>query len=242
MTQAQLKEGSVQPVSLGEVLGTHSDLQSEVVDLMRTLSNAQPEALQRANTLLENALRAVRGEIGDTTAPAAPERDSGLQALMEKYQINVLGEGQVSLNLAGSSRIDFLREVQALSPQLHSQNAIWPDRLEKWAREKEFTEKSADGAPSISIDGNVRGSTNMNRREQETFLKRRDLAMPELCDLAVAHAAYFIATGKDLFGGNVVRARGGARSFHGGGLGVGYYNDGYRDHVVSASAALPSRN
>jgi hypothetical protein len=242
MTQAQLKEGSVQPVSLGEVLGTHSDLQSEVVDLMRTLSNARPEALQRANTLLENALRAVRGEIGDTTAPAAPERDSRLQALMEKYQINVLGEGQVSLNLAGSSRIDFLREVQALSPQLHNQNAIWPDRLDSWAKDKAFTAKVAASADSIAIDGNVRGSTNMNRREQETFLKGRDLAMPELCDLAVAHAAYFIATGKGLFGGNAVRARGGALSFDADGLDVYDSYDDFRLRYVSASAALPSRN
>jgi hypothetical protein len=66
--------------------------------------------------------------------------------------------------------------------------------------------------------------------------------MPELCDLAVAHAAYFIATGKGLFGGNAVRARGGALSFDADGLDVYDSYDDFRLRYVSASAALPSRN
>ena len=64
----------------------------------------------------------------------------------------------------------------------------------------------------------------------------------DLCDLAAAHAAYFIATGKDLFARNVVRARGGALYFDANGLRVLDFNDDSRDYRVAASAALPSRN
>jgi hypothetical protein len=61
-------------------------------------------------------------------------------------------------------------------------------------------------------------------------------------DLAVAHAAYFIATGKDAFAGNVVRARGGALYFDSDGLDVDYYCDDGGYYNVSASRALPFPN
>lgn len=66
--------------------------------------------------------------------------------------------------------------------------------------------------------------------------------MPELEYIAAAHVAYFIATGKDLFADNVVRARGGALSFYDDGLDVNVSDDDDRCIFVAASAALPSRN
>ncbi len=66
--------------------------------------------------------------------------------------------------------------------------------------------------------------------------------MAPLADLAVAHTAFYILTGKDLFQGQAVRACGGALYFHGIGLDVRHYNDVSRHIGVSASRSLPSTN
>jgi len=155
-------------------------------------------------------------------------------ALVSKFSIEVLGEGKIRLCLNGASRIEFLDAVQAVASELHGSPAVYADRLERWRRDKDFT-AATDPASIIAVDGNVSGSTTKTRKEQE----KRGWNDVDLSDLAVAHAAYFLATGKDMFSNHVVRARGGALCFDEVGLGVSA--DGGRFNIVAASAALPSR-
>jgi hypothetical protein len=208
---------------------------------LRSLEKADSGTLERVATLLKAGLAGVRGEISSSeavaTEPSALEARG--QEFVTKYSIKVLGEGQVSFTLpSGTSRIDLLNEAQALAFDLLRRNAVYPSWLEIWREDSAFTAKVTE-ALERTIDGNVRGSTGMTRSEQEA----RGWNNVDLCDLATAHVAYFIATGKDLFDNHVVRARGGALGFSGGnGLLVGGCSDDLRSSSVAASAALPSRN
>ena len=160
--------------------------------------------------------------------------ESQRDALIEKFGIEVVGEGKVRLALNGASRIEFLNQVQEIASELHGRPAIYADRLSKWANDNTFTAKPKKDL-EIAVDGNVKGSTKMTRTEQE----EKGWNNVDLCDLAVAHAAYFLATGKDLFGANVVRARGGGLYFLADGLSVGPYGGDFPRNYVAASAALP---
>jgi hypothetical protein len=169
------------------------------------------------------------------TEPSALE--ARRQEFVTKYNIKVLSDSQVSFRLpSGTSRIDLMNEAQALAPDLLGRNAVYPSRLETWKKDSAFTAKATENLER-SLDGNVKNSTRMTRGEQEA----KGWNNVDLSDLATAHVAYFIATGKDLFANNAVRARGGALYFYGDGVRVvGCYDD-VRDGVVAASAALPSR-
>jgi hypothetical protein len=52
----------------------------------------------------------------------------------------------------------------------------------------------------ICIDACVEGSRAMNREEQLCFLGQNRLEMATLPDLIVAHALFYVATGRSLFG------------------------------------------
>jgi hypothetical protein len=207
---------------------------------LRSLEKADSDTLERVATLLKAGLAGVRGEISSSEAVATGPSvlEARRQEFVTKYSIKVLGEGQVSFTLpSGTSRIDLLNEAQALAPDLLGRNAVHPSRLEPWKKDSAFTAKVKEGLKR-PIDGNVRGSTRMTTPEQEA----RGWNNVDLCDLATAHVLYFIATGKDLFAGNVVRARGGALYFHADGLDVYVHYGAGRYYDVAASAALPSRN
>jgi hypothetical protein len=137
------------------------------------------------------------------------------------------------------SRLEFLQEAQSVAKDLGRQNAVWPKQLTTWAGENAFTQSASASTP-LRIDGNVDGSTNKTREEQVKHLKPH--VMPLLADLAIAHAAFFIATGSNLFQGNVVRALGGALNFNDNGLNVNDWNDDNRNDNIAAAVALPSRN
>ena len=212
----------------------------EAAKLLQSLEGADSGTLERVSALLKAGLAGVRGEISSPEAVATELRalETRRQEFVTKYSIRVLGDGQVSFTLpSGTSRIDLLNEAQGLAPDLLGRNAVYPSRLETWKKESAFTAKVTEDLER-SLDGNVRNSTRMTRAEQEA----KGWNNVDLCDLATAHVAYFIATGKDLFANNVVRARGGALYFNALGLRVNDSYDVYRYVLVAASAALPSRN
>ena len=212
----------------------------EAAKLLQSLEGADSGTLERVATLLKTGLAGVRGEISSpeavATEPSALE--ARRQEFVTKYNIKVLGDGQVSFTLpSGTSRIDLLNEAQGLAPGLLGRDAVYPSRLETWKKDSAFTAKATENLDR-SLDGNVKNSTRMTRAEQEA----KGWNNVDINDLATAHVAYFIATGKDLFANNVVRARGGALYFDDDGLGVYDYYDDLRYGHVAASAALPSRN
>lgn len=232
MTTQQVTKGNE------AVQGLISDLTSSPERAGQLALQFVLEQVQKGD-LPQEVLKEIRDALPNTGEEAdtdmAPERE----AFVAKYGIRVLADSQVAVTLpAGSTRIEFLREAQELAPKLYGQNAILPDRLQNWSGARVFTD-AIEGALSLAIDGNVKDSTGQTRSEQE----EEGWNNVDIQDLAVAHAAYFIATGKNLFAGNIVRARGGALYFYSYGLDVTL---NYLDHcsyiVVAASRALPSPN
>lgn len=165
--------------------------------------------------------------------------DTRRAELMKEFRIEAVGEGQVYFTLGGVSRIEFLRKVQEVVPELFGRPVLLPDTLQEWEAESAFTATPANGGREIGVDGSVADSTDKTRAEQET----KGWNNVDIADLAVAHAAYFLATGKDLFNCNVVRAREGALGFNSVGLYVyKFYCADAPAEGVAASAALPLRN
>ena len=156
-----------------------------------------------------------------------------------KYSVKKINDHQVRLVLPkGTSRIDLLNEAQEIARELYGRDAVYPDHLKDWQKEDNFRSKTTS-TTKLGIDGRVEGLDAKSRKEQESDLKEQ---MAPLADLAVAHTAFFILTGKDLFQGQYVRACGGALSFISDGLGVACYDDAYGYDDVSASRSLPSTN
>jgi hypothetical protein len=241
MTQA-IETGKGTTPDLNTVVGQQAQLLGELSQLMASLDSADPQSLDRVNNLLAAGLKGLRGEA--TSADTATTIDVSVrkQAFMDKYSVTVLDDSKVSFTLPkGSSVLNLLNDAQALAPELYNRDAVYPDRLADWSTKKAFKSSVTENR-EFSIDGNVADSSDKTRVEQAAFLKKQNLEMPELEHLAAAHVAYFIATGKDLFANNVVRARGGALGFDDIGLYVLGYRDGDRYNDVAASAALPSRN
>jgi len=189
------------------------------LDLMEMPFDGYP--LDRINHCQAEALAA-------SDPAAAAERAA--YAFAEKYAIEVISDHEVRVNLGSASRIEFLREAQDLAMALHGQNAVRPERLAMWAGDPAF---QAVPKNEIAVDGNVTGSTNKRRSQQE---ERGRYGVP-LEDLAVAHAANFIATGHDLFRDNIAGARGGALNFSWRGLDIfDFVGPGY--DLVATPAAL----
>ncbi len=140
---------------------------------------------------------------------ALPLTDPRIREFLRHYEIIVTVEGEVSVNLAGTTRLHFLEEVQTLGLQLTKAPVIHPGQLEDWREDGAFTAYIAPSDPAIEIK-----STNAPQPQSDgnlvtfgaEFLESRPRSTIQLCDLAVAHAAYYIATGKDLFEGYVGRA------------------------------------
>ncbi|MCX6113876.1 MAG: hypothetical protein NTV65_01505 [Proteobacteria bacterium] len=154
---------------------------------------------------------------------------------VEKIKINA---HQVRFVLPkGVSRIDLLNEAQGIARGLYGRDAVWPDQLKDWQKEDDFRTKTTS-TTKLGIDGRVKELDAKSREEQESVIGE----MAPLADLAVAHTAFFILTGKDLFQGQFVRACGGALYFDSDGLDVNDSCGDFSIYVVSASRSLPSTN
>ena len=163
---------------------------------------------------------------------------------VSKYSVEKINDHQVRFVLPkGISRIDLLNEAQGIARGLYGQDAVYPSQLEDWQKEDDFRTKTTSKT-KLGIDGRVEGLDGKTRKQQERLIEKQwgETQMAPLADLAVAHTAFFILTGKDLFQGQYVRACGGALSFISDGLGVACYDDAYGYDDVSASRSLPSTN
>ena len=227
------EEGQADADLHAQAIRTGTAVIQDAAKLIQSLEGADPEKVKRVNALLTASLAAVRGA-------EVPSFESRKAALIKEFGIEVIGEGKVRLTLGETSRIDFLRKVQDVATELHGRPAIYSPLLESWATEAAFTAKPKKGEKikEIGVDGNVANSTGKTRAEQDA----EGWNNVDLSDLAVAHTAYFLATGKDLFAGKVVRARDGAFFFDDIGLNVGDSYGDLRCSYVAASAALPPRN
>ena len=214
------------------------------------------EAQTKLSELMKNAVTgfAAAQKVGDFAAakawsetlvvPIASlkeqfEQLSLQERFVSKYSVEKINDHQVRFVLPkGTSRIDLLNEAQEIARGLYGQDAVDPDRLKNWQKKDDFRSKTTS-TTKLGIDGRVEGLDAKSRKEQERVLKEQ---MAPLADLAVAHTAFFILTGKDLFQGQVVRACGGALYFISFGLGVDNFYAGTGADDVSASRSLPSTN
>ena len=161
------------------------------------------------------------------------------ERFVSKYSVEKINDHQVRFIIPkGTSRIDLLNEAQGIARELYGRDAVDPSHLKNWQKEDDFRTKTTS-TTKLGIDGRVKGLDAKSRKEQESVLKEQ---MAPLADLAVAHTAFFILTGKNLFQGQAVRACGGALLFNSVGLVVNYYGGGGSSDDVSASRSLPSTN
>ena len=213
------------------------------------------EAQTNLSELMANAVTgfAAAQQVGDLVAakawsetlvvPIASLKEQFLQLsprdqFVSKYSVEKINDHQVRFIIPkGTSRIDLLNEAQGIARELYGRDAVYPSQLKNWQKEDDFRSKTTS-TTKLGIDGRVEGLDAKSREEQERLLGK----MAPLADLAVAHAAFFILTGKDLFQSQWVRACGGALRFNSYGLAVYSFGNDSSIIDVSASRSLPSTN
>ena len=127
------------------------------------------------------------------------------KAFLDTYSVRVLGDHQVSLTIpAGKSRIDLINDAQDLVKAHYDRPGVDAHNLARWQNAPQFTEQ-VDKSAAVAIEGCVPESDGMFRSTQEA----RGWNDVDERDLATAHQAFLVATGKDLFNGMTVRHRGG---------------------------------
>ena len=138
-----------------------------------------------------------------TISPGTCSHEASLdlrQQFIDKYQIREIGKCQVSVTLAeGITPAEFISEVVALSKAIDNTKAWYAD-------EGRFGEthkyNSIIHSPlELQIDGHVEGSVGLTCQEQLD----RGWDFARQWQAVVAHGAYYILTGKDLFDGKSVR-------------------------------------
>lgn len=147
--------------------------------------------------------------------PPTPEALTQRAEFLKAYQVEVLSNTEVLVVLPeGKSRYDFMCEAQRASLAVDQfRKVAQPEQLEEWSRDALFT-KPVLVPTRIGVNCMVEGSGGMTRAEQDAFFLEKGLTMAKVADLAVAHAAIFLATEfRDAFRTNLrshtVRARDG---------------------------------
>lgn len=120
------------------------------------------------------------------------------ELFIARFNVEQVGLGRVSVVLPkGMSRSEFLEEAQAIAAEHHGAAIIQSSQLRTWCRQDRFKESVREPL-RIEMLGIVPGSENKGLDAQRRHLTKVGLALPEMRDLAVAHAAYFVATGHGL--------------------------------------------
>lgn len=154
------------------------------------------------------ALRGVEPEAVPTTVKQPR------QLVMEAYSIKVLERGKVSFIIpTGKSRFDLLQDSQSICQELHGQIGVCQELMAVWAYDSNVA-TPVNKPTSFSIEGNVAGSLDKTRREQE----EQGCNNVNFVDLACAHQAYLLATGRSFLCGDMVRASDGTLAFGSEGL------------------------
>ena len=141
----------------------------------------------------------------------------------QEYGIEVLGPCQVRVALDGHTHFDMLTKLSEAAVRAHGRESVYTDVLDRWIGEASFNTATKAGT-FIAINGNV--------PDEEVRTNRGKCA--SLPDLALAHAAYFLATGQDLFAGNVGCAKENELCFYTFGLDIAVAGGGPRRSWVAS--------
>lgn len=123
-----------------------------------------------------------------------------------EYNVEVLASNRVSLVIpANVSPFDVANRAQDVCVEAFGAQAFSDELLEVLAAEA-MGRLTESYSRKIDIDGYVQGTAGRSIEQQDAILQRRGLTPPNLLELGLAHAAYTLATGEDLFQGKKVRA------------------------------------
>ena len=148
--------------------------------------------------------------------PALKAAATAREELLQRFAIEVDRErGSVTFILAGTSRADFIKEVNDVTQALYGRRAVSDLTLSRCVHDLAHLEPTPLRTIS-SIQGVAPSSTGLSRSEQV----ERGLNDVPTKDLLVAHAAYHLATGEDLFQGHHSRSDSNVVKFYRDGLHV----------------------
>lgn len=135
-------------------------------------------------------------------------RMSKQELFVAEFSIRVVSQHEVSLVLPrGVSRLEFLERAQELSREVYGQNAVADFQLaSSYPQERAFCEPMTRPL-LIAVDGCVRETLGKDFPAKVRVLQSLGLEEAPAEDVIVAHVAFFIATGNDLFMNKEVRAR-----------------------------------
>jgi hypothetical protein len=165
------------------------------------------------------------------------QRLSPRDRLVSDYSIEPRGEHIVAVTLpAHTSAIQFLRMGDEFVRNHYGYEAVWLESgYASWAQDSSLLVTSNEDRRIIA-DACVDGTSNLIRDDQDAILKAKGLLPISIADLAVAHMAYQIALGADLFVGKVIRTADGGMIFNNLGLHTYHVDDWRRgDHTAMAA-------
>lgn len=157
--------------------------------------------------------------------------------LVCEHSIETRGEHIVAVTLpARMSPLEFVTRAGEFVRDYYGYESVWLDRaFTTWMDDPKLL-AAQDEPRRIRADGCVDGTSNLIREDQDAILRKRGLSPISLADLSVAHMAYQIAHGEDLFLGKVIRTEDCGMIFNNLGL-HSYHVDDWRkgDHTAMAA-------
>ncbi len=131
--------------------------------------------------------------------------------LIARFSVEVPQEGVVSLIIpSGVSRMSLLEQGDSAVRESHGRGSVWGPVLQRWRQSREFSDAHPQ-SEAITIKGRIEGTEGKPAREQAAAIEGLGYEPATPWDVAVAHLAYAIATGGNLFGwrakGESFRAR-----------------------------------
>lgn len=218
--------------SIAEYHAALSDLKS-----VRMLACERHQAAQEAGDLAAGELNLHELRRTFDRCKEIRQQLSPRDRMIYDYSIEPQGEHIVAVTLpAHISALDFLRMGDEFVREYYGYESVWLDNgLAAWANDKGLSIASHEPRRIIA-DGCVDGTSNLVREDQDAVLAVKGLLPISLADLAVAHIAYQIALGEDLFLGKVIRLSDGAMILNDLGLHT-YHVDDWRkgDHTAMAA-------
>lgn len=224
------------PPALEAVAGQYGQIMEAMSELGRAFDPNNPESQRQVQARLAAGFRALKGEAMPAEARLTWNPRQERDDFIVKYRIVCTAYQSVSFTIPiGGSCLTLLQDAQDLAAKFCPRSVINPGLL------TDLTANDASNAVSSrAIDLYIESSVADSKQRSRSYLSQQNLRMPELWELAAAHAACFAATGLDLFDGNIMRAKEGALYFPQGGLDR-YVHDGGGPSPCIAASVLLSR-
>ena len=186
-----------------------------------------PEARLKTLSELRNLLRIHiafgEGGFGALLDLGTSRYDDLLMRLMflDRYSVSLLPNDSISLVLPkGESAHNLLKFADSISEYCFGRKAVYERRSIAWSEHEKFM--CVEASPrTIKVRGHHPALSELTRAEMGRVIEGLGLTMAPMLDAAVAHAAFFMATGKDLFSGYCVRVLEGTLCDSPSGLGLG---------------------